>query len=79
MDGTCTGEHGVGCGKIPYLPLQLGDEAVELMQTMKKAIDPHCILNPGKVVPEELEEFDLREAWSRVSKGWRKTFTSFGF
>jgi len=51
MDGTCTGEHGVGIGKSKYLPLQLGEEAVELMRRIKTSLDPNNILNPGKVIP----------------------------
>jgi len=50
MEGTCTGEHGVGLGKRHYLELELGTEAVELMKTIKRAIDPHNIMNPGKIV-----------------------------
>ena len=49
MDGTCTGEHGVGSGKIDFLTAEHGD-AVNLMKTLKIAFDPSNILNPGKVV-----------------------------
>lgn len=50
MDGTCTGEHGVGVGKKKYLEPQLGAQAVALMRTIKQSLDPKNILNPGKVV-----------------------------
>jgi D-lactate dehydrogenase (cytochrome) len=50
MGGTCTGEHGVGLGKIPYLIRELGPEAVSLMRTIKGSLDPLGIMNPGKVV-----------------------------
>jgi len=49
-EGTCTGEHGVGVGKRDYLPRELGPEAVELMKTIKRAIDPHNLFNPGKII-----------------------------
>ncbi|KIJ60590.1 hypothetical protein HYDPIDRAFT_138756 [Hydnomerulius pinastri MD-312] len=49
MDGTCTGEHGVGVGKTEYLVEELGEDTVELMKTVKKAIDPLNLFNPGKV------------------------------
>ena len=50
MGGTCTGEHGVGIGKKKYLSREKGEGAVEMMRTLKRALEPHGILNPGKVV-----------------------------
>ena len=50
MDGTCTGEHGIGQGKRSYLRRELGD-AVDVMQTIKTALDPKNIFNPGKILP----------------------------
>lgn len=51
MDGTCTGEHGIGIGKQAYMTLEHGDVAIDLMRTIKRAIDPDNILNPGKILP----------------------------
>jgi D-lactate dehydrogenase (cytochrome) len=48
MDGTCTGEHGIGLGKIGYLTDELG-EAVDVMRSIKTALDPHGLMNPGKI------------------------------
>ena len=48
--GTCTGEHGVGYGKIQYLADQYGPGAVHMMELVKKSLDSNNILNPGKVV-----------------------------
>lgn len=49
MGGTCSGEHGVGIGKMAYLEQEHGD-ALEVMRTLKRALDPQNIMNPGKVV-----------------------------
>jgi len=51
MDGTCTGEHGIGQGKRPYLVKELG-AATSVMGTIKAALDPDNIMNPGKILPE---------------------------
>ncbi|MBV8592708.1 MAG: FAD-binding protein [Caulobacteraceae bacterium] len=48
LDGTCTGEHGVGLGKKEFLEQELGD-AVDVMRAIKRALDPNDFLNPGKI------------------------------
>ena len=49
LGGTCTGEHGVGLHKMEFLRSEAGDGAVEMMRTIKRALDPDNILNPGKI------------------------------
>ena len=51
MEGTCTGEHGVGMGKMGSMRLELGDDVIEVMRDIKKTLDPDNLMNPGKVVP----------------------------
>ena len=51
MDGTCTGEHGVGLHKMEFMLAEHGQDALDLMLSLKRAFDPHNILNPGKIIP----------------------------
>ncbi|EAU38805.1 conserved hypothetical protein [Aspergillus terreus NIH2624] len=49
MDGTCTGEHGIGLGKKEFLEEEVGETSLTVMKTIKAALDPHWLMNPGKV------------------------------
>mmetsp|Transcript_13743 Transcript_13743/g.40640 ORF Transcript_13743/g.40640 Transcript_13743/m.40640 type:complete len:96 (+) Transcript_13743:242-529(+) len=50
MDGSCTGEHGIGTGKIKYLEREQGESGIRVMRSIKEALDPQGILNPGKIL-----------------------------
>ena len=59
LEGTVTGEHGVGLGKKELLPLELGESSVDLMRKIKFALDPNGILNPDKVIKiDSAEKFN---------------------
>jgi D-lactate dehydrogenase (cytochrome) len=51
MEGTCTGEHGIGMGKMGSMQMELGDDVIDIMRDIKKMFDPDNLMNPGKVVP----------------------------
>ncbi len=53
MEGTCTGEHGIGLGKTASLRMELGDDVIDVMRDIKKVLDPENLLNPGKVLPAQ--------------------------
>ncbi len=49
LGGSCTGEHGIGIGKREFLQVEIGDEAIAVMRSLKTTLDPRGILNPGKL------------------------------
>jgi D-lactate dehydrogenase len=51
LDGTLSGEHGVGMAKRPFVPREIDATTIALMKSVKRAFDPHDILNPGKLFP----------------------------
>lgn len=50
MDGTCTGEHGVGLGKKALLREEMGHMTMNVMQGLKDTLDPKNLMNPGKIL-----------------------------
>ena len=53
LEGSISGEHGIGFAKAPYLPIELSPVEIALMKRVKAAFDPNGILNPGKIFPEQ--------------------------
>lgn len=63
LGGTITGEHGVGMMKLPYLQLKAGEHGIEIMRSIKQAIDPNAIMNPGKMfIPYERQQVVVEES-----------------
>ena len=52
LGGTLSGEHGIGLGKLPWMEQQHGSKVMDAMKSIKRALDPKLILNPGKLVGE---------------------------
>ena len=51
LDGSCSGEHGIGTGKLEFMAAEHGENALQVMRAIKHALDPQNILNPGKLLP----------------------------
>ena len=51
MEGSISGEHGIGFSKAPFITIELSPEEIALMKRVKAAFDPHGLLNPGKIFP----------------------------
>lgn len=72
LEGTCTGEHGVGTGKIDYLVAELGTDTINLMHTIKMALDPYELLNPGKLFTKEAMEKGLEKELKGTSRAYER-------
>ncbi len=72
LEGSISGEHGIGFSKAPYLGLELSADVIDLMKRVKQAFDPHGILNPGKIFPPEPHNHEGTKA-RRPSSGRRRT------
>ncbi len=56
LGGTMSGEHGVGIMKAPFVNMELGKASIDYMKTIKQALDPNNILNPGKIFPSDVKQ-----------------------
>lgn len=63
LEGTATGEHGVGLVKRDYLPHELGRDTVDAMRRLKMAYDPQCLLNCDKIVRVKTPEKGEVDEW----------------
>ncbi len=63
LGGTLSGEHGVGNLKMAFLEQDIGPISIDVMTSIKKALDPKNILNPGKVVPGQLPGGEALFSW----------------
>ena len=52
LEGSISGEHGIGFAKAKFLPVELSPRTIEIMKRVKQAFDPDGLLNPGKIFPE---------------------------
>lgn len=64
LGGTITGEHGVGLAKAPYLEWKVGKTGIEVMKGIKKAFDPHNLMNPGKIFAKETRRRVVVDQWA---------------
>ena len=62
MEGTCTGEHSIGWGKKESLLWEVGPETLAIMATLKRALDPRWVMNPGKIMDVPWERTEYPEA-----------------
>ena len=70
LEGSISGEHGIGFSKAPYLGLELSADVIALMKRVKQAFDPHGILNPGKIFPPSSDNREGTKA-RRHDVAWR--------
>lgn len=68
MGGTITGEHGVGIVKAPYLEWKVGEAGIKMMKSIKDAIDPHQIMNPGKLFAETRKRIIYQDRTEAVGR-----------